>query len=46
MVDFMLSNSVSNFSLEELAELHPETAISRNGRSGMETLKYTEKRCG
>lgn len=44
MVDFMLSNSVSNFSLEELAELHPEATISRNGRSGLETLKYTEKK--
>ena len=44
MIDFILLNSVSDFSFEKLKALHPEATVSINGRSGTETLKYTEKK--
>lgn len=44
MIDFILLNSVSDFSFEKLKELHPEATVSKNGRSGTETLMYIEKK--
>ncbi len=44
MIDFILLNSVSDFSFEELKGLHPEATVSKNGRSGTETLMYIEKK--